>query len=74
VAAAVGGLRETIVDGQTGWTYPAGDAAALALALETALDQDEEAKRRARAGRSMVSDRYERQIVFNRLMEALGEA
>jgi glycosyltransferase involved in cell wall biosynthesis len=74
VAAAVGGLRETIVDGQTGWTYPAGDAAALALALETALDQGEEAKRRARAGRSMVSDRYERQIVFNRLMEALGEA
>ncbi len=74
VAAAVGGLRETIVDGETGWTYPAGDAAALARAIETAQDQREDAKRRARAGRSMVSDRYERQIVFNRLMEALGAA
>ncbi len=27
VATAVGGLRETIRDGDTGWTYPAGDAA-----------------------------------------------
>jgi glycosyltransferase involved in cell wall biosynthesis len=74
VAASVGGLRETIVEGETGWTYPAGDIAALARAMEAALDQREEAKRRARAGRSMVSNRYERQIVFDRLMEALGEA
>jgi glycosyltransferase involved in cell wall biosynthesis len=74
VAASVGGLRETIVEGETGWTYPAGDIAALARAMEAALDQREEAKRRARAGRSMVSNRYERQIVFDRLVEALGEA
>jgi glycosyltransferase involved in cell wall biosynthesis len=74
VAAAVGGLRETIVDGETGWTYPAGDAAALARTMEAALDQRDEAMQRARVGRSMVSDRYERHIVFDRLMEALGEA
>lgn len=74
VATVVGGLRETIVDGETGWTYAAGDAAALARSMAAALDDREEAGRRARAGRSMVSDRYERQIVFDRLMEVMGAA
>ncbi len=74
VAAAVGGLKETIVGGQTGWTYPAGDTAALVRAMQAALDHADEARRRARAGRSMVCERYERQIVFGRLMELLGAA
>jgi len=26
VASAVGGLKETVVDGHTGWSYPVGDA------------------------------------------------
>jgi glycosyltransferase involved in cell wall biosynthesis len=64
VAAAVGGLRETIVDGRTGWSYPAGDAAALAGAIAEALDRPEEAARRARAGRALVAERFERAAVF----------
>jgi glycosyltransferase involved in cell wall biosynthesis len=71
VAASVGGLRETIVDGRTGWSYPAGDAAALARAMDEALGDPAEAKRRARAGREMVVARYDRRVVFGRLEEVV---
>lgn len=67
VAAAVGGLVETIVPGETGWTYPPGDAAALAAAIEAALADPVEAARRAAAGRRMVEARFERRRVFDRL-------
>lgn len=66
VAAAVGGLRETIVDGETGWTYPPGNAEALATCLREVLADPEEAKRRAAAGRRMVASRFERGLVFRR--------
>lgn len=74
VATAVGGLSETIVDGETGWTYPVGDAAALARAIEQALTQRDEARRRAQAGRRMVLERFERRGVFDRLMAVLEAA
>ena len=64
VATAVGGLRETIVDGVTGWTYPLGDAGALAAAMAALLDHPDEALRRTRAGRTMVMERFERRAVF----------
>lgn len=67
VAAAVGGLRETIVEGQTGWTYEVGDAKALMKCIAAALDERAEALRRARAGREMVRARYERRRVFEQL-------
>jgi glycosyltransferase involved in cell wall biosynthesis len=70
VATAVGGLRETIVDGVTGWTYPLGDAGALAAAMAALLDHPDEALRRARAGRAMVMERFERRAVFGKLREA----
>ncbi len=71
VAAAVGGLRETIIDGATGWTYPVGDASALAGAMTQALTGREEARRLAQAGRRMVQERFERTLVFDRLMAVL---
>jgi glycosyltransferase involved in cell wall biosynthesis len=74
VATAVGGLLETIVDGQTGWTYPAGNVQALAQAIGAALTDRDEAARRARAGRRMVLERFERRLVFDRLMSVLEGA
>ena len=68
MATAVGGLRETIVDGETGWSCPPGDADALARAIADALDHPEEARRRAAAGRAMVQRRFERRAVFDRLL------
>jgi glycosyltransferase involved in cell wall biosynthesis len=67
IAAAVGGLKETIIDNRTGWTYPAGDAEALANRIEAALDDPAEAARRAAAGRKMVCAIYDQQIVFDQL-------
>lgn len=72
VAADVGGLRETIVDGETGWTYPVGNAQALARRIEEALGDKEESARRAARGRSLVQERFERRAVFARLCERLG--
>lgn len=70
VAAAVGGLKETIRDGDTGWTYPVGDATALARAVAAALDHPAESSRRTALGRRMVEAHFERRLVFDRL-EAL---
>ncbi|MCA1593757.1 MAG: glycosyltransferase family 4 protein [Acidobacteria bacterium] len=72
VAARVGGLRETIIDGETGWSYPVGDASALARCIEESLGDTEEAARRTANGRAMVCERYERRVVFEKLLEALG--
>lgn len=67
VAAHVGGLRETIREGETGWSYPVGDAAALARQMADALDHPDEGRRRAAAGRRMVMERYERRGAFEAL-------
>jgi len=71
IAASVGGLRDTIRDGDTGWTYPPGDGDALARAIRSALDQPGEARGRARRGRALVVERFDRERVFNRLADAL---
>lgn len=67
VAAAVGGLKETIIDGHTGWSYPVGDIDRLADCIAQALDDPVEAARRAAVGRRMVIERYDRRAVFAQL-------
>jgi glycosyltransferase involved in cell wall biosynthesis len=71
VATSVGGLAETIVDGQTGWTYPVGNVEALARCISEALDNPAEASKRAAAGRRMVIDHYETHAAFDRLAAVL---
>jgi glycosyltransferase involved in cell wall biosynthesis len=72
VASAVGGLRETIVDGVTGWTVRPGDPEALASALRDVLDHPDAAASRTEAGRRLVGDRYDSTIVFDRLAALLA--
>jgi glycosyltransferase involved in cell wall biosynthesis len=74
VASAVGGLLDTIRDGDTGWSIPPGDAGALADAIGEVLDNPVEASRRARAGRALVLQQYERDHAFDVLMSALDRA
>jgi glycosyltransferase involved in cell wall biosynthesis len=71
IAAAVGGLLETVIDGKTGWSYPVGDAAALAATIEEVLQNPEEAARRTAAGGEMVKEEYERSLVFDQLDDAI---
>jgi len=65
VAAGVGGLLETVIEGQTGWSYAPGDADALARQIANVLAQPIEAERRSRVGRQLVLDRYEKSITFD---------
>jgi glycosyltransferase involved in cell wall biosynthesis len=73
VATHVGGLRETIIDGETGWSYPAGDVRALAGRIASALDDPAEARRRAAAGRHLVQRHFERRTVFDRFEERVRD-
>lgn len=59
IAAADGGLPETLQDGVTGWLVPTGDVTALAETLQAALDLPaEEREDMGRRGRRLVSDRF----------------
>ena len=71
IASAVGGLRETVIDGQTGWTYPVGDSDALAKCIEAALDNPDEAARRTSTGRDLVCKKYDQGIVFGQLLDVM---
>jgi glycosyltransferase involved in cell wall biosynthesis len=73
VATRVGGLAETVIDGETGWTCPPRDSAALAEAIAAALDRPEEASARAAAARQMVASRYARADVFRQLADLIEE-
>lgn len=74
VASAVGGLLDTIRDGDTGWTVPAGDADAMADAVASVLDNPGEAARRAANGRALVLRLYEREVAFRALDDILARA
>ncbi len=69
VATAVGGLRETIIDGVTGWTHELGNPGDLAAKIADGIDDPQEAMRRAANGRAMVCRDYERNAVFQSLAE-----
>ncbi len=59
VATAHGGSCETVADGETGWLYAPGDAAALAEAIGKALDLDPSQRAHmGMAGRARVNARY----------------
>ncbi|PVZ08269.1 glycosyltransferase [Actinomycetospora cinnamomea] len=58
VAAAVGGLADTVVDGVTGHHVPAGDPAAVAAALEALRADPARARAQGRAGRRRAVAEY----------------
>lgn len=58
VAAAVGGLADTVVDGVTGHHVPAGDPVAVAAALERLRADPRHARRLGRAGRRRAESEY----------------
>ncbi len=59
VSTAVGGVGDILTDGATGWLVPPRDAAALTAALEAALSDREEARRRAAAAQAAVLQRFD---------------
>jgi glycosyltransferase involved in cell wall biosynthesis len=71
----VGGVRQTVLDGETGLLVPVGDVSALAEAIVRLLSDREEARRLGAAGRARVRELYaqERMVagttaVYDRLL------
>ena len=59
VATAVGGTPAIVREGETGWLVPPDDAPALAAAIESAVGDLAEARRRGANGRELVEREYE---------------
>jgi len=57
VASAVSGLPE-VVTPESGWLFPSEDVAALSVALTEVLDDSEGARRRGKAGRGLLEQRF----------------
>jgi glycosyltransferase involved in cell wall biosynthesis len=58
VASAVGGLRDSVVDGETGLHVPPNDVPALTAALRRLADEPGLAEALGRGGAARASDRY----------------
>jgi glycosyltransferase involved in cell wall biosynthesis len=71
VATAVGGLCETVREGETGWTYPRGESSGLAATIKRALADPAECARRAGLGQRQVQEEFEAGMVFDRLSQLL---
>ena len=63
VATPVGGIRETVVDGETGYLVPVGNAEALAERIVYVLDHPDEARRVADEARRRVQRFAEERMV-----------
>ena len=59
VATDVGGVSQSVVDGETGLLVPPRDPAALADAIERLVDDGDEATRLGSAGRQRVEELYD---------------
>jgi glycosyltransferase involved in cell wall biosynthesis/peptidoglycan/xylan/chitin deacetylase (PgdA/CDA1 family) len=73
VASAVGGTPDVVRPGDTGWTVPPEQPAALAAAMIEALGDPEERARRAARGRALVAQSYSVDAMIDRLEEIYAE-
>jgi glycosyltransferase involved in cell wall biosynthesis len=74
VATAVGGLRDLVIDGETGLVVPARDPAALRAALERLLGDPELRHRLGEAGRRRAGERFSWPAVTDATLAAYAEA
>ncbi len=65
IASDVGGVRESVLDGETGFVVPSGDAAALADRLRTMISDAELRTQMGEAGRAL----YQRRFALGRLID-----
>lgn len=73
IGARIGGIPEVIVDGETGWIVPEGDASALANMLVEAWKNRDAVRRRGEAMRARVLERYTIQATVERLVDVWKE-
>ena len=74
VATAVGGLRDLVVDGETGLVVPPRDPRALRAALERLLGDRELRRRLGAEGRKRAQERFSWPAVTAATLAAYAEA
>ncbi|MFQ5906490.1 MAG: glycosyltransferase family 4 protein [bacterium] len=74
VAFDSGGVREWLIDGETGFLARKGDARALAGKIMCLLDSPDVALNMGKKGRSMVRDRFSRKGHMEKLLQLYEEA
>jgi glycosyltransferase involved in cell wall biosynthesis len=74
VATGVGGLRDLVVDGETGIFVPARDPVALRAALERLLADPELRRRLGSAGRERARERFSWDAVTDSTLAAYADA
>jgi len=74
VASAVGGLRDLVVDGETGLLVPPGDVAALRAALERLLGDPKLRRRLGDAARSRARETFSWERAVSLTLSAYREA
>jgi glycosyltransferase involved in cell wall biosynthesis len=74
VATAVGGLRDLVVDGETGLVIPSRDPGALRSALERLLGDPVLRRRLGAAGRKRARERFSWAAVTDATIDAYAEA
>jgi glycosyltransferase involved in cell wall biosynthesis len=72
VATPVGGIRETVVDGETGLLVPTGDPAALAAAIRRLLEDREAAQAMAAEAKRRVRERFSVERVVEETLHLYG--
>jgi glycosyltransferase involved in cell wall biosynthesis len=58
VVTDVGGVREAVVDGETGYIVPAGDAEKMATRIISLLNEPERGRRMGKQGRKIVEEKF----------------
>src|SRR5262249_55002044 len=67
VATAIGGVAESVRDGETGLLVPPRDPEALAAAILRLIEQPDECARMGRAGRRLAEGQYDAEMLHDRL-------
>jgi glycosyltransferase involved in cell wall biosynthesis len=70
VVTDVRGCRETVIDGETGSLVPARDPERLAAAIGALLDDPTARSRMGQRGRRLAEERFDQQLVFERVAAA----
>ena len=72
MATPVGGIRETVVDGETGLLVPVDDAPGLARAIRRLLDDPGLARRLADEAQRRVRERFSEQRMVDETLRLYG--
>src|ERR1044071_10416189 len=73
VATDVGGVREAIIEGQTGFIVPAGDDAQMATRIIEVLSDDNRAREMGARGKAIVGDKFSSEHHLRNTLELYDE-